>query len=87
MLVRSASTYLGLTYYDCLLCHNGRGHLDQINLWAAQSNRADAQMMAAFFARTRFTRYPENAPAPGVTASYMYNSYDVSPTPPAEPTI
>ena len=78
MLVRSASTFLGLTYYDCLLCHNGRGHLDQINLWAASTNRADAQMMAAFFARTRFTRYPENNPAPGVAPSYMFNSYDVS---------
>src|SRR6266566_2206327 len=78
MLVRAASTFLGLTYYDCLLCHNGRGHLDQINLWAASTNRADAQMMAAFFARTRFTRYPENNPPPGVAPSYMFNSYEVS---------
>src|SRR5437773_840747 len=78
MLVRSASTFLGLTYYDCLLCHNGRGHLDQINLWAASTNRSDAQMMAAFFARTRFTRYPENNPPPGVAPSYMFNSYEVS---------
>src|SRR6266567_25817 len=78
MLVRAASTFLGLTYYDCLLCHNGRGHLDQISLWGASTTRADAQSMAAFFARTRFTRYPENAPPPGVAASYMYNSYTVS---------
>src|SRR5882672_10725892 len=78
MLVKSASTFLGLTYYDCLLCHNGRGHLDQISLWGSSATRAEAQSMAAFFSRTRFTRYPEAAPPPGVVASYMYNSYDVS---------
>src|SRR5437879_2345672 len=78
MLVRSASTFLGLTYYDCLLCHNGRGHLDQISLWGANSTRVEAQSMAAFFSRTRFTRYPEPNPAPGVASSYMFNSYDVS---------
>jgi len=30
MLVRSATAFLGMSHYDCLLCHNGRGHLDQI---------------------------------------------------------
>jgi hypothetical protein len=78
MLVKSASTFLGLTYYDCILCHNGRGHLDQISLWGSTATRTEAQGMAAFFARTRFTRYPEAAPPPGVAASYMYNSYEVS---------
>src|SRR5262249_2426651 len=77
LLVRPATTFLGLAYYDCLLCHNGRGHLDQINLWAATTTRADAEQMAAFFARTRFTRYPENQQQ-GVPTSYMFNSYDVS---------
>src|SRR5882724_3598244 len=78
MLVKSTSTFLGLTYYDCVLCHNGRGHLDQISLWGGAATRADAQSMAAFFSRTRFTRYPEPNPPPGVAASYMFNSYDVS---------
>jgi Protein of unknown function (DUF1553)/Protein of unknown function (DUF1549) len=73
MLVKSASTFLGLTYYDCLLCHNGRGHLDSINLWAAGTTRGEAESMAAFFARTRFTRSPETD-----TAAYGYNSYNVT---------
>src|SRR6202011_3941166 len=30
MLVRSATSFLGMSHYDCVLCHNGRGHLDQI---------------------------------------------------------
>jgi len=33
--------------------------------------------MAAFFARTRFTRYPENQ-VQGVPTSYMFNSYEVT---------
>lgn len=77
MLVRSASTFLGLTYYDCLLCHSGRGHLDQISLWGSMGTRAEAESMAAFFARTRFTRYPENQVV-GTPTSYMFNSYIVS---------
>jgi Protein of unknown function (DUF1553)/Protein of unknown function (DUF1549) len=81
ILVRTATTFLGLTYYDCVLCHNGRGHLDQISLWGSTATRAEAQSMAAFFSRTRFTRYPEPAPPPGVPASYMYNSYEVSDAP------
>src|SRR6266567_901192 len=78
MLVKATSTFLGLTYFDCVLCHNGRGHLDQISLWGGAATRAEAQSMAAFFSRARFTRYPEPNPPPGMAASYMFNSYDVS---------
>ena len=77
MMVRSATTFLGETYYDCLGCHDGRGHLDQISLWGSQTRRSDAWGMAAFFARTRFVRYPEPNPAPGQPSSYMFASYDV----------
>jgi hypothetical protein len=75
--VKAATTFLGEAYYDCLGCHDGRGHLDGINLWASQTRRSDAWGMAAFFSRARFTRYPEDAPKPGQVASYMYLSYDV----------
>jgi hypothetical protein len=60
MLVRTATVFLGQGNYDCLLCHNGRGHLDQINLWGSQTTRLQAESMAAFFARTQFTRFPTN---------------------------
>ncbi len=50
---RVATTFLGLSSMDCLLCHNGAGHLDAINLWGSKVTRADAWGMAAFFARTR----------------------------------
>ena len=50
--VKVSSTFLGISAIDCLLCHDGRGHLDEVNLWGAQRKRAEAYGMAAFFART-----------------------------------
>ncbi len=50
--VQVSSTFLAISSMDCLLCHDGAGHLDAVNLWGAQQKRADAWGMAAFFART-----------------------------------
>jgi Protein of unknown function (DUF1553)/Protein of unknown function (DUF1549) len=55
---KTAQTYLGIAYYDCLLCHNGRGHLDSISLWGSQVTRAQAWQMSAFFSRVRMARNP-----------------------------
>lgn len=56
--VQVAGAFLGLKNFDCVLCHNGAGHLEQVNLWASQVTRAEAWGLAAFFSRTRITRYP-----------------------------
>jgi hypothetical protein len=52
MFARSASTFLGLSHYDCLMCHDGRRHLDALSLWGKNGTRLDAYKMAAFFSRT-----------------------------------
>jgi hypothetical protein len=57
-LARAATAFLGLAHYDCLLCHDGRGHLTQISAWGTASTRLQAQRMAAFFSRTRLARNP-----------------------------
>jgi hypothetical protein len=56
--VVTATTFLGLSSMDCLLCHDGAGHLNSINLWGAGVKRSEAWGMSAFFARTgrRFER-------------------------------
>ncbi len=54
---KTAKMFLGLGNYDCLMCHNGRGHLDQINLWAAGVQRTDAEHMSAFFSHERRTGF------------------------------
>lgn len=50
--VRTASTFLGMGHYDCILCHNGRGHLDQVSLWGRNATRLQAWGMSAFFSKT-----------------------------------
>src|SRR5262249_19351590 len=37
--VITASQFLGVNTVDCLLCHNGAGHLDALNLWAKNRTR------------------------------------------------
>ncbi|MDX2030952.1 MAG: DUF1549 domain-containing protein [Blastocatellia bacterium] len=54
--VNAASMFLGISALDCLLCHDGAGHLDAVNLWGSQRTRADAWSMSAFFARVRRQR-------------------------------
>ena len=51
--VNVAQMFLGLNVVDCLLCHDGARHLDAVNLWGKQQNRADLWGLSAFFARTR----------------------------------
>ena len=72
MLVRTATTWLGMGHYDCLLCHDGRGHLDAVSAWGTQTKRADAEKMAAFFSRTRMQGYRTDD-----TAHPYYGSFTV----------
>lgn len=72
MLVRSATAFLGMAHYDCVNCHNGRGHLDQISLWGSQTTRQQAEQMSAFFSRTRLTNYPSPTPPPGQVSTDPY---------------
>ncbi len=53
-----ATEFLGIQTYDCLLCHDGRGHLDQLNLWGSRSTRMEAWKQAAFFSRANWVRAP-----------------------------
>jgi len=54
--VNLGQMFLGINAIDCLLCHDGARHLDNVNLWGKQQKRADMQGLAAFFARTRMVR-------------------------------
>jgi len=78
-LVKTAQAFLGLDHYDCLLCHDGRGHLDALSLWGSQTTRSQAEQMAAFFARvTRPTfSFPAGTPTATQQADYHYQSWIV----------
>ena len=55
-LVKTVRSYLGLGHYDCLLCHSGRNHLEQLTLWGARGTRSDAERMAAHFSQNSSER-------------------------------
>ena len=58
-----ADQFLGLAHMNCLLCHNGRGHLDSLSLWGGQTTRTQAWGMSAFLAHT-WTRSLSTPPDP-----------------------
>ena len=63
--VNVATTFLGLSHTNCLLCHNGRGHLTQLSYWGAQTTRYQAWQLSAFLAKTTEAQTrpdPMNAP-------------------------
>jgi hypothetical protein len=51
-------TFLGITHVNCLLCHNGRGHLDSLSLWGQSTTRYQAWQLAGFLSHTGATRTP-----------------------------
>jgi Protein of unknown function (DUF1553)/Protein of unknown function (DUF1549) len=72
-LARTADIFMGITYYDCLLCHSGKGHLDTISLWGGNVTRTDAESMSAFFSRLNYNM-PRTSSDP---TDPMYNSWRV----------
>ena len=53
-------TFLGISHVNCLLCHNGRGHLDSLSLWGSQTTRYQAWQLASYLSRTTMARrYPD----------------------------
>jgi hypothetical protein len=52
MASNTSETFLGIAHMNCLLCHNGRGHVDSLSLWAGQTTRYQAWQFASYFSRT-----------------------------------
>ncbi len=64
-----ATTFLGISFMNCVECHTGRGHTDSMSLWATSFTRSQAWGLSAFFAKsnTRLVR-----PDPTVNNSPYY---------------
>jgi hypothetical protein len=45
---------------ECISCHNGRGHLEKINLHLSQRTRKDLWQMSAFLSRMNFLRLSDD---------------------------
>jgi hypothetical protein len=58
MTANTFDTFLGMAHVNCLLCHNGRGHLDSLSLWGSQTTRYQAWQLASFVSHTQAARTP-----------------------------
>ncbi len=47
-----ADTFLGIAHMNCVLCHDGRGHLTTLSLWGSTFTRAQAWGFSGFMAHT-----------------------------------
>jgi hypothetical protein len=54
--VDAASMFMGINAVDCILCHDGARHLDQVNVWGAAQTRQNMWGLAAYFSRTTMQR-------------------------------
>src|SRR3954469_10826789 len=66
-------TFLGITHVNCILCHNGRGHLDQLSLWGSSTTRYQAWQLASYMSHTTMSRTPVDASNTNV---YYWNVVD-----------
>lgn len=81
---RASRDFLGMGHMDCILCHNGRGHLDALSVWGKQANRVEAQRMAAFFSRQRNVAVTADRTLPEINARNVTDAvsgqYDLNTT-------
>ena len=61
---RSVEKFMGMPF-ECISCHNGPGHLDQVNSYLTGKQRRDFWETAAFFSRTTIqpVRVSDDPPA------------------------
>ena len=62
------NVFLGISHVNCLLCHNGRGHLDSISLWGSQTTRYQAWQLSSYLSHT----YASRTPVPGAVKNLPY---------------
>jgi len=76
--------FMGIAHVNCLLCHNGRGHLDTLSLWASNTTRYQAWQLSSYLSHTQAaqTRDSSNNPSywtvldnsKGYTKDYTLNT-------------
>jgi len=76
----TAETFLGISHLNCLLCHNGRGHLDSLSLWGYYTTRQQAWGMASFMSRTLAQGTPNGTTPPWSVQNTRVVDYQLNTT-------
>ena len=71
--VNVARDFLGISHMDCILCHDGAGHLDTLSVWGGGAKRSEAWALAAFFAETLLIRPRRVPPRPTVAGGFDHD--------------
>jgi uncharacterized protein DUF1549/uncharacterized protein DUF1553 len=53
MTANTFDVFMGMAHVNCLLCHNGKGHLDALSLWGSRTTRYQAWQLSSFLSRTQ----------------------------------
>ena len=53
--IRTTRVFLGINL-ECVSCHDGKGHLEQVNSWLSERKRVELWRQAAFFGKMRIYR-------------------------------
>ena len=61
-----ADTFLGIAHVNCLLCHDGRGHLTSLSLWGGGITRYQAWQLSSFQSHSNTARTPTATAVRGV---------------------
>ena len=56
--IHYAKIFMGLNL-SCISCHDGQGHLEEVNVWLSTKSRAEFFQLAAFMGRSRYLMYFE----------------------------
>jgi len=72
MTASTFDTFMGMTHVNCLLCHNGRGHLDAISLWGANTTRYQAWQLSSYMSHTQLARVTADPTAMPVNNNIYY---------------
>ena len=59
LMILYAKTFLGINL-SCISCHDGKGHLEKVNVWLAGKTRREFFQTAAFLGKTRYLMYWED---------------------------
>ncbi|MGH9720613.1 MAG: DUF1549 domain-containing protein [Bryobacteraceae bacterium] len=54
-----AKTFLGINL-SCISCHDGKGHLEKVNVWLSRRKRSEFFQNAAFIGKSRYLMYWEH---------------------------
>ena len=57
--IHYAKIFMGLNL-SCISCHDGQGHLEEVNAWLSTKSRSEFFQLAAFMGRSRYLMYFEN---------------------------